>query len=198
VLVSAITQGWSLPTVARLLGLQKEGVPEAPVSLEITSLRDVDADIVEYTLTEDSRAAGRRLNQLALPEGVVVSIVARGDSLIPPRGSTQLVVGDHVFVVLRPEVRPLVDRVFSRGSAVQEALPVLVEFPLMGTTTVEDLWEFYGIRLGVAGDLTLDEVIRDRLGRVEPGSVLEIGEITLHVREVVDGKVNSLGLAIAP
>jgi potassium/hydrogen antiporter len=197
VLVSALTQGWSLPTVARLLGLQREGEPEAPMTLEITSLRDVDADIVEYTIAGDCRAAGRRLNQLSLPDGVVVSIIARGDSLIPPRGSTQMLAGDHVFVVLRPEVRLLVDRVFSRGSTYQEALPHLVEFPLTGSTTVEELWEFYGIRLGVPGHLTLDDVIRNRLGdSLGTGSILEIGEVTLHVREIVDGRVTTLGLAI--
>jgi potassium/hydrogen antiporter len=199
VLVSAVTQGWSLPTVARWLGLQKEGEPGAPVTLEITSLRDVDADIVEYTLTADSRVSGRRLNQLSLPDGVVVAIVARKNTLIPPRGSSQLLAGDHVFVVLRPEVRPLVDRVFSRDSRPREALPILVEFPLMGSTTVEDLWEFYGIRLGVSGELTLDEVIRERLGdQVQLGSILEIGEVTLHVREMVEGRVTTIGLAISP
>jgi potassium/hydrogen antiporter len=197
VLVSAVTQGWSLPTVARLLGLQRESLPEAPVSLEITSLRDVDADIVEYTLTEDSRASDRRLNQLALPDGVVVAIIARGETLIPPRGSTSMCVGDHVFVVLRPEVRPLVDRVFSRESRTRDALPSLVEFPLRGWTTVADLSEFYGIELGAPAESTLDELIRGRLGDdVERGRMLEVGEITLHVREVVDGKVTAIGLAI--
>jgi potassium/hydrogen antiporter len=198
VLVSAITQGWSLPAVARLLRLQQPGEPEPPVTLEITSLRDVDADIVEYTLLADSRASGRRLNQLALPEGVVIAIIARGETLIPPRGSTQLRPGDHVFVVLRPEVRPLVDRVFSQGGAVAEALPVLVEFPLMGTATVEELWEFYGIRLGMPGSMTLDEVIRERFGDdVRPGQMLEIGGVTLHVREIVEGRITTIGLALA-
>jgi potassium/hydrogen antiporter len=198
VLVSAVTQGWSLPTVARLLRLQKPGEPEPPVTLEITSLRDVDADIVEYTLTGDSRAAGRRLNQLSLPEGVVVAMIAREQSLIPPRGSTQLLAGDHVFVVLRPEVRPLVDRVFRRDGRMQGELPSLVEFPLMGSTSVEELWEFYGIRLGAPGEQTLDSVIRERLsGRAEVGNVLEIGELTLHVREITDGRVTMVGLAIS-
>jgi potassium/hydrogen antiporter len=197
VLVSAVTQGWSLPALARRLRLRREGIPGPPLTLEITSLRDVDADIVEYTLTGDSRATGRRLSQLALPEGVVVAIISRGDTLIPPRGSTLMAAGDHVFVVLRPEVRPLVERVFSREERAQRALPTLVEFPLMGSTTVDDLWEFYGIRVGAPGHMTLDEVIRERLGDdVRKGSILEIGGVTLHVREIVEGSVTSIGLAI--
>jgi len=198
VLISAVTQGWSLALVARKLGLEEEAVEPAPtVNLEITSLRDVDADIVEYTVAEDTRAAGRRLNQLALPDGVVIAMIARDDSLIPPRGSTQIVAGDHVFVVLRPDTRLLVDRVFSRGFKVQEDLPPLVEFPLTGSTTAFDLWEFYGIRLGVPGHRTLDEVIRERAGDdLAAGSTLFVDGLMIQVREIVDGRITSVGLAI--
>jgi potassium/hydrogen antiporter len=199
VLVSAVTQGWSLPLIARKLGLQEEPEPEPPVSLEITSLRDVDADIVEYTVGSESRAAGRRLNHLALPEGAVVAMIARKDSLIPPRGSTTFQQGDHVFVVLRPETRVLVDRVFSREPAGQVELPALVEFPLIGTATVEELREFYGIRLGEPDEMTLDALLRERLGgELRRHSMLKVGEATLHVREIVDGTITSVGIVISP
>jgi potassium/hydrogen antiporter len=199
VLVSAITQGWSLPALARRLGLQEPSVPEAPVALDITSLRDVDADIVEYTLAEDSRAVGHRLNQLALPDGVVVAMIARDQALIPPRGSTQILAADHVFVVLRPETRPLVERIFGRDPLAHVDLPPMIEFPLMGSTTVEELWEFYGIRLGMPGHLSLDEVLRQRLGdSLAEGSTVYLGGVSLHVREIADGQVLTVGLAIAP
>jgi potassium/hydrogen antiporter len=197
VLISAVTQGWSLPAVARFLKLQQEPEPEPTVTLEITSLRDVDADIVEYTVGERSRAAYRRLNQLALPDGVVVAMIARDRSLIPPRGVTQILAGDHVFVVLRPETRVLVDRVFSQDTAVDPALPALIEFPLIGSTTAEDLWEFYGIRIGAPGEQTLDEIIRERLGdRAGVDSTILVDGLVLHVREVVDGEITIVGLAI--
>ncbi|MBA4157496.1 MAG: potassium/proton antiporter [Gemmatimonadetes bacterium] len=197
VLVSAIVQGGTLPIVARQLGLEEEAEPSPPVTLEITSLRDVDADIVEYTLGKDSRAAGRRLNQLALPDGVVVAMIARENTLIPPRGSTTILPGDHLFIVLRPETRPLVDRIFSRDGGGGEELPTLIEFPLLGSTTVEEMWEFYGIRLGLPGHMTLDEVIRQRLGDgLAPDAILIIERVNLHVREIVDGHVTMVGLAI--
>src|SRR5690606_688158 len=107
VLVSATLQGWGLPPIATALGLQVPLEPEPPVMLEITSLRDVDADIVEYGVTPDSRAAGRRLRELALPDGVVVAMVSRAQHIIPPRGSTRIEPGDHVFVVLQPGARAL-------------------------------------------------------------------------------------------
>ena len=72
VLVSAITQGWTLPPFARALGLEEPPRPEPPVALEISSLRDVEADIVEYVIQPESRGAGRAIRELALPDGVVV------------------------------------------------------------------------------------------------------------------------------
>src|SRR5690606_33698857 len=50
VLVSAVTQGWSLPAVAKRLGLAEPADPEPPLSVEINALRHVDGEIVEYTV----------------------------------------------------------------------------------------------------------------------------------------------------
>lgn len=197
VLVSAVTQGWSLPLMARRLGLQQHAEPEPPISLEITSLRDVDADIVEYTAGEGSRAAGRLIRELSLPDSVVVAMISRDGGLIPPRGSTRVEAGDHLFVVMRPELRTLVNRVFSREPADAEPLPTLVEFPLAAGTTVGELWEFYGIRLGAEGQLSLAALIRERVGdHVQPGETLEVDGASLVVREMMDGEILTVGLAI--
>ncbi len=197
VLVSAILQGSTVPWIARKLDLEEPPESTPPITLEITSLRDVNADIVEYTVGDRSRVAGKRLNQVALPEGVVVAMIARGDDLIPPRGSTQIRVADHVFVVLRPDTRPLVDRAFGRDPILHRELPHLVEFPLIGETTLRDLFEFYGIQLEGDDDKTLDEVIRDRLGEAtRVDSTIAVGGFTLHVREMVEGRVSTVGLAI--
>ncbi len=197
VLISAITQGGSLPIVARKLGLQEEASTRPAVTLEITSLRDVDADIVEYTVGAETRAAGRRLSQLALPEGVVVAMISRAGDLIPPRGSTRIEADDHVFVVLRPETRPLVDRVFSLDRSKQQELPALVEFPLMGSTTADELREFYGISLPVPPNCTLDQLLRDELGdQLAVENSIEINGFVLRVREIADGRVASVGFAI--
>lgn len=125
VLVSATFQGWSLAPVARWLGLQLPPRPEPPATLEISSLHQIEGDIVEYTVAPDSRAAGRKLRELVFPETAVVAMIARRDQVIPPRGRTRIEAGDHVFIVLRPEARPMVDDVFSNEPPVeaQEAVP---------------------------------------------------------------------------
>lgn len=199
VLVSAIVQGGSLAFLARKLGLEEEGEVEPPITLEITSLRDVDADIVEYTVGPDSRASDRRLSQLALPDGVVVAMIARDQNLIPPRGSTRIHPGDHVFVVLRSEMRPLVDRVFTRDPADEEELPPLIEFQLRGEATVEDLADFYGITLKAPGSMTLDNLIRDRFGEgAFEDRVVSIDGVKLHIIEIMEGRIVTVGFAITP
>jgi potassium/hydrogen antiporter len=197
VLLSAVTQGWTLPLVARSLRLEEPALLQPPVALEIVSLRDVDADIVEYTLSEDSRAAGRRLDQLALPEGVVIAMIARRQSLIPPQRSTRLLVQDHVFAVLKADMRPLVDRIFTRYPTADLEPLALTEFQLAGSVTVEALERSYGVTLGLPAHLTLDEAIRTAVGPgVDEGSALDCGQATLRVLEMLDGKVATVAVLL--
>jgi potassium/hydrogen antiporter len=197
VLVSAVTQGWTLRPVAQRLGVQGPPRPEPPVALEITSLRNIEGDIVDFTISDVSRAEGRRLRDLALPEGAVVALITRGDEIIPPRGSTQILSGDHVFVVLRPETRTLVNRVFGSRVGTDVPVPLPAEFPLQGTATVEDLREFYGIELDAPAGCTLDQILRDRLqGEPEPGDVVRVGMVRLRVREMTEDRIEWIGLSI--
>lgn len=196
VLLSALVQGTSLPWVVRLLGLEEPEAPEAPLSLEITSLRDVDADIVDYPVGSDSRACSKHLSELAMPPGAVVALIARGKELVPPRGTTQLLPGDHVFIVVNRESRDPVDRIFSRGGHAPRP-PLLAEFPLPGTATSGDLAHFYDIETGERPDVTLEQLLRQRLPTVEVGATLAVGDVRLRIREVKDGRILSVGLSIA-
>jgi potassium/hydrogen antiporter len=199
VVVSVLTQGLTLPWAARRLGLEQPTEFKAPVTLEITSLKHVEGDIVDYLVGVDSRAAGRPIRELALPEVAVVAMITRGRELIPARGSTRIEPDDHVFVVLRPEARSMVDRVFARGEAAEHAVPELVEFPLRGSTTAGDIFEFYGIELGVARECTLAALLIERLGsEARAGDSLHLGAVRLTVRRWEAGRLEEVGLSIVP
>jgi cell volume regulation protein A len=201
VLVSVVLQGSSLPFAARALGLQVPGEPEAPVTLEITSLREVQGDIVEYMVGPDSRAAGRTVREMRLPESAVIAMVARGSEIVPPRGRTRILDGDHVFLVLRPEARSIVDRLFGRRppGMVEEPLPALT-FQMKGETKVEDLGTFYGVVVDAPSDMTLAALLADRLGeRARAGDSLVIGDVSLRVHEMIGDAIEwvSVGLLAA-
>ncbi|MFG0262306.1 MAG: potassium/proton antiporter [Novipirellula sp. JB048] len=201
VLVSAVVQGWTLPTVARFLKLEVPTRLPPPVTLEISSLRNVDGDIVDYFVDEDCRAAGCKLSQLALPDGVVIALIVRAEQIIPPQGRSQIEVGDHVIVVLRPGVRAMVDRVFAHQEQHQVVLPSALEFPLRGSIKVGEVEQFYGLRLGGKPDLTLDQLMRKRLGakRVVLGASVRCQQVVLFVRELSSSAtVDYVGMMILP
>lgn len=199
VLVSALIQGWSLPLMARSLGLEMPAEPAPPVTLELTSLRHVEGDIIDYLVSPESRAAGRLVRELALPEGVVIALIARGQQIIPPQGKTRIEAGDHVTVVQRPGTMRLVNKLFASAGTRSEELPASVEFPLRASITVGELEEFYGIQMQAPPGSTLDQALRERLGLegTRPGDYVAFGPIALYVRGMSDeGTIEQVGMVI--
>ena len=199
VLVSALVQGGSLAWLAKKLGLWVPPKPEPPVTLELSSLRHVEGDIVDYLVDEKSRAAGKWVRDLALPEGAVLAILARQQQILPPQGNTKIEPGDHVIVILRPNLRPLVDTVFASEEIAPEVLPAMFEFPLRGSIRVGDLEEFYGIQLAAPAELTLAQLMESRLGkeRIKLGAAVKFTEIALHVRSLSpEGVIEYVGMVI--
>jgi cell volume regulation protein A len=199
VLISVLIQGWSMPLLARWLGVNQPLPPEAPVTLELSSLRHVNGDIVDYTIESKSRAAGRLVRELALPEGVVIAMITRGEQIIPPHGNTQINAGDHVIVVLRPETRPLLNNVFARQGDQPESLPAELEFPLRANVTVGELEAFYGIAMSAPGGTTLGQLLRERLPAkaIKVGASIRCGPIRLSVRGLdTAGDIQRVGMLI--
>jgi cell volume regulation protein A len=184
VVVSAIVQGVGLTPAARWLGLEHPPAPVAPVSLEISSLKHVDGDIVDYAVDANSRATGRKVKNLGLPEGAVIAMIARGTQIIPPQGATRIEAGDHVILVLRPNMRTLVNRVFAPKGEHDDQLASL-EFPLRAGTKLREIVELYQLTLDGPPDCTLVDCISEQLGRpAKLGDKVSFGTLTLRVDRV--------------
>lgn len=198
VLLSAVVQGSTLAWVANKLKLTETPPESAAATLEISSLREVDAEIVEYTLRENSRAANRLLAEVALPESAVVAMITRGSTVIAPRGSTQIRSGDHLFVVLKPELRPFTDSVFSDSpDATTSELPKL-ELRLKGSTRIQDIRNSYGIDLGLEDGLSLQDVMRDYASdQAEPGYSVILHGVRLKICNMVGERIATVSLAPA-
>lgn len=198
VLISAIVQGSTLAWVADKLGLTETPPESPPATLEITSLRDVDAEIVEYMLGEHSRAANRLLAEVALPDSAVVAMITRGSAVIAPRGSTRILGGDHLFVVLKPELRPFIDSAFSdAGEASTSELPK-VELRLKGSTRLRDIRNSYGIELNLEDDLSLQDLMREYAGdQTEPGYSVVLHGVRLQICDMIDGRISTVSLSPA-
>lgn len=168
VLVSAVTQGWSLPAVARRLGLAEPADPDPPLSVEINALRHVDGEIVDYTVAPSARVAGQRLRDLTMPDGVLVTLVVRGTEVIMPRGATQLRPGDHVFITLRRRLKPLMDRLFDPYAETPPLAPGL-RLAFRADATRGQLHRFFGL----PGPTWSEEPIGDLLR--EDGTPVRLG-----------------------
>ncbi|QDV66596.1 K(+)/H(+) antiporter NhaP [Rosistilla carotiformis] len=201
VLTSALVQGWTLPHIARYLKLEVPTRLPPPVTLEISSLTNVDGDIVDYFVDESCQATGRMIKDLALPEGVVIALLVRDEQIIPPQGRSVLHSEDHVIVVLRPRVRALVDRIFARREQLESPIPAELEFPLRGSIKVGEIEQFYGLSIDTDNDATLDELVRKRLdpADVKVGATVRCEQLAFRIRELSSGgSVEYVGMTILP
>lgn len=55
--------------------------------------------LAEIKLTSSSKAAGRSINELGLPKGVVIVVVMRGGEVVVPSGETRLEADDELLAV---------------------------------------------------------------------------------------------------
>lgn len=192
VLISATLQGSTLPYVARKLNLMQPPPLLPAATLDITAVDQIDADLVEYTLGEDCSAVGRRLSQLALPDQTVIAMITRGKSVLPPRGSTRLIADDHLFVVLKPENRLFLERLFS-----EQVSPDLtpIELPtsglsLKGTTRLDEIYESYGILIDNENNQTLDQFIYS-ISANEPvqDTVISLATLQIRISEMIGSRI---------
>jgi cell volume regulation protein A len=101
VLVSTLLQGSTFEPLARALGATTEE-PALPRPLvEVGTIRQLGADVVEVPITEGDAAIGVRVRDLGLPRDALVNVLVRGDEALPPRGSTRLEAGDRLYIVAR-------------------------------------------------------------------------------------------------
>jgi cell volume regulation protein A len=69
--------------------------------VEVGSIRQLGADVVEVPIAEGDAAIGVRVRDLGLPRDALVNVLVRGDEALPPRGSTRLEAGDRLHIVAR-------------------------------------------------------------------------------------------------
>jgi cell volume regulation protein A len=179
VLISVITQGWSLPLVARWLRIGRPADPSPALSVEINALRRVDGEIVDYTVKAGAPVAGRQLRDLALPDGVLVTLILRDRDVVMPRGTTALEPGDHVFVALRISLEPFIDRLFDPDPE-PPPLPGDVPLSFHAATTLQQLHRFLGLPLPAAiercsAERSLGSLLRDRA----PGDAVSFGALEI-------------------
>lgn len=101
VLLSTLLQGMTFEPLARALRATT-AEPALPRPLvEVGTIRQLGADVVEVPINEGDAAIGVRVRDLGLPRDALVNVLVRNDEALPPRGSTRLEAGDLLYIVAR-------------------------------------------------------------------------------------------------
>ena len=114
VVVNALIPGGTVAWVTRRLGLQASEPPAPQAVLAIESRLPLEGELMSFYIDEALVVAGISLEELDFPDGSSVMLIVRGNRLIPPKGSTVLTTGDHVYLVTQPEDKPLMQLMFGR------------------------------------------------------------------------------------
>jgi len=78
----------------------------------VATLKGIDAETIQFTVTNDSQVAGKALRDLALPKGSLIGSIIRGDDLMIPRGDSVIRPGDEVIVFALPDAISEIERAF--------------------------------------------------------------------------------------
>jgi cell volume regulation protein A len=114
VAVGAIIPGGTVAWATRRLGLESREPPAPHAVLAIESRVPLKGELLSFYIDDALVVCGLKLDELDFPEGASVALIVRGELLIPPKGGTLLLPGDHVYVVVQPEDRPLIQLMFGR------------------------------------------------------------------------------------
>jgi CIC family chloride channel protein len=79
------------------------------------------AHVVDMNIAKDTAVVGKKLQELALPEGSLVATITRKGKLIIPHGYTELLPGDNVTVVTEPSAEETLKLLFTTRA--EEAAP---------------------------------------------------------------------------
>ncbi|MBR7104922.1 MAG: potassium/proton antiporter [Lentisphaeria bacterium] len=113
VLVSMVVQGTTIMPLAKLLKLDLpcDDKERLPLELETTPASS-GHEMKEFTVPADASYAGKTIAQLALPSGVLITLVRRGKKLIQPNGSTEIAAGDGLLIMGHADKLKLLEEEF--------------------------------------------------------------------------------------
>ena len=80
--------------------------------MTVASLSGIEAEAIEFVVTESSPIANQALRDVAFPKEGVIATIVRGEEIILPRGADVMRPGDDVIVFAMPEAIPDIEALF--------------------------------------------------------------------------------------
>jgi cell volume regulation protein A len=126
VLLSALLQGATFEPLARALGVTSTEPALSRPLVEVGTIQQLGAEVLEFPVGPHDAIVGRVVNQLGLPRDALVSVLVREGEALLPRGSTEIDAGDRLHILVRQRARAEVEGLFDRWreGPIEEPVPV--------------------------------------------------------------------------
>ena len=136
VVTSTLIQGATFEPLAQRLGVtSSEPALPRPV-VETGVIRRLGAESFEWRVRPGDAAAGRTIKDLGLPREAVVNLIVRGETALPPRGSTEIEAGDELHILARRRALGEVEALTERWRDGPLGEPQAPELPRRGVPQV--------------------------------------------------------------
>jgi len=114
VVANAILPGATVKLATLLFGMEVDEPPRPHAVLELESQTPLKGELMTFYIDEALAVAGAPLSELPFPEGAAAALIIRGDEMIPPKGATVLLPGDHIYLFARAEDRQFMLLMFGK------------------------------------------------------------------------------------
>ena len=119
VLTSCLIQGSTIPFMAEKLGLTGPLRSEPPHTLELVSIGQANAEIMEFEVSSTTPISGQKLVDITFPKDVLINAIIRNNDLVTPQGNTKIESGDILYILVsKPSKKELVAMLDSKRPAV--------------------------------------------------------------------------------
>jgi len=85
--------------------------------VQLLALEGERLEIIELEVAQGAPAAGRRVDDVELPEGSLIISVLRGGTGFVPKSDTVIEAGDEVLLILDPGLESAITPQFTRNGA---------------------------------------------------------------------------------
>jgi len=104
VLTSALLQGWSLTSVAKLLKLDAPFVMKVKSPIEFESRQGNENDLFDFYIPENSGVVGKTVVEIGLPKESLIVLINRNEQYVVPKGGTTIEAGDILLILANKKI----------------------------------------------------------------------------------------------
>ncbi len=198
--LSLIGQGWTIPLLARWLGLELPPRTQKVERLEIDLPGERELELVGYELAASSPLVAARRPFPRLPPSARPVAQLRQRELLDQIDWQDLRAGDQLLLIVDPAEREALDWLLAPVETPDHLSDQAFfgEFVLNGEARLGDVAAAYGLAVrDQERDLTLDAFLRHRLDtQVVVGDRLDLQHVQLVVRRTDGNRVLKVGLKL--